>query len=1014
MSSPACNLSKLLPLLRLSEDSSTMVPVVLGENGEAVLGEGPVGADLLSASGGAYVPLFVPPAGSELYDMINTYMTQARSEAGAAVAHSKMEREDADARAEASQLWAEQSVLGLLSALFGREQKAAESEARPEALSFARTFGSEQSRGASAAKASMLALVAGSLSGSALGDPNAVALTVAQCLLDPLLHTVAAMRGTERYALFRSSVGRREALSRWLQEQAVIGNGAAASPFESVADMPVNKRIIAALLRRDLQTAADLALQSRQARLALLLSQASTEPGVRALVEAQYLQWVSGSGPDGMPLSASIDSDLLSIYRILSGRVVVPAVTDGEGPLPQPLSWKESLALHHWYGEQPQATVLQSLESYRVAAADNAASVAVPWYLGKASLGSKGLVALPVSFDGGARPAAVDLAPVLSAKDERSLYARELRATVMAAEDIGKRKAVGGFPAIEPGWNAAETQLPQGIPARAQAEEHPDQPLDAQDGASPDDFLVAVEAAENSLHWAIAQRKVTAFIEGPLPSGLVRTDATGAAVLPRRDTAYQLLRLACAPESVPLWSVVAPEGYSPDGADMHLGWHLHCLLSTIGSERHRLLLLAEADENQARARAAIERAVERLAADGLPRPSAADVDALVALLAVEHDDAVVGAQSSLSASMIASMDEGERAGRAGSQLPPRIEPLEPAFFARLALGYMQQLEHACAAEADAVSIPGWAHAVFVALQAAGHCAFHTRADGSDDLRGWQGSTTRFIREARSIINRNVPGHIALRDLDTHAGAAFHRAATWLMQVARVPELWLVHAIAQRAVADSAEALAIPALVSLVTAPLAKLQAVFGTDARHIHRWAVRALQAVIEHALAPRMLPLLATALLGRDAAARSGLPDPLALAFSAVYCEIWPDMCLSATGSVAAPPVAPFTVQSLVEALGLLNVLHGAVGLPGWADRHGQLMLHFMQFLAQLQQGRAVNAAETVRRLSQQASLVLTTHYKRGFEDVLMSTANASAWPLSPAAARSIYSWLDILSNLA
>ncbi|XP_067943917.1 nuclear pore complex protein Nup98-Nup96-like isoform X3 [Watersipora subatra] len=160
---------------------------------------------------------------------------------------------------------------------------------------------------------------------------------------------------------------RNDSFSRWLSYAANYHVQKETTPKAQMRN-GVPSAIFSHLTARQIPSAARLAVESKDLRLALLLSQASTSQMVKNLVHKQLSDW-NTSGADKY-----ISPDRLKLYVLLAGCMVwegssclVNCCTD--------LDWKRSLALHYWYS-QSKLSIPSAVARYD--AAWNEEAYAVP------------------------------------------------------------------------------------------------------------------------------------------------------------------------------------------------------------------------------------------------------------------------------------------------------------------------------------------------------------------------------------------------------------------------------------------------------------------------------------------------------------------------------------------------------------------------------------------------------------------------------------------------------------
>ena len=188
-----------------------------------------------------------------------------------------------------------------------------------------------------------------------------------------------------------TEVRRRKRLEKWLED---VVRGDVEEQLREIAAGGVTdagaKRIFALLSGHQIERACEAAMDSKDFRLATLLSQAGGDDSFRADIVLQLAKWKE------YRVDSHISKGYRRIYEILSGNVGISA-GNSEGDkidqsptihMSEGLDWKRAFGLQLWYGKF-QATVSTSLAKYEESTtADLKVASPLPLYLEKPSTAS--------------------------------------------------------------------------------------------------------------------------------------------------------------------------------------------------------------------------------------------------------------------------------------------------------------------------------------------------------------------------------------------------------------------------------------------------------------------------------------------------------------------------------------------------------------------------------------------------------------------------------------------------
>ncbi|XP_071847086.1 nuclear pore complex protein Nup98-Nup96-like isoform X3 [Apostichopus japonicus] len=149
---------------------------------------------------------------------------------------------------------------------------------------------------------------------------------------------------------------RRIAFSKWLANAAseVVQREVQDSKFKDLGNI---EAVFSLLTGHQIAEACEVAQQSGDHRLALLLAQAGSTREARQLVTAQLVDWRE------LEADQFIAPEYLKVYALLAGILVWPS-SKGEINTCENLDWKRALALHLWHHCNPTASVADALAAY--------------------------------------------------------------------------------------------------------------------------------------------------------------------------------------------------------------------------------------------------------------------------------------------------------------------------------------------------------------------------------------------------------------------------------------------------------------------------------------------------------------------------------------------------------------------------------------------------------------------------------------------------------------------------
>ena len=188
-----------------------------------------------------------------------------------------------------------------------------------------------------------------------------------------------------------TEIRRRKRLEKWLED--VVRGDVEEQLRDIAAGGAVDagaRRIFALLSGHQIERACEAAMDSRDFRLATLLSQAGGDDSFRADIILQLAKWRE------YRVDPHISKGYRRIYEILSGNVGISAgVSEGDAVdqvpaiyMSEGLDWKRAFGLQLWYGKF-QATVSTSLAEYAESTtADLKIASPLPLYLEKPSTAS--------------------------------------------------------------------------------------------------------------------------------------------------------------------------------------------------------------------------------------------------------------------------------------------------------------------------------------------------------------------------------------------------------------------------------------------------------------------------------------------------------------------------------------------------------------------------------------------------------------------------------------------------
>lgn len=149
---------------------------------------------------------------------------------------------------------------------------------------------------------------------------------------------------------------RRVAFSKWLAGTAdeAVQREVQDSKFKDLGNI---EAVFSLLTGHQISQACQVAQQSGDHRLALLLAQAGGTREARQLVAAQLVDWKE------LEADRFISPDYLKVYALLAGILVWPS-SQGDINICENLDWKRALALHLWHHCNATASVAEALSEY--------------------------------------------------------------------------------------------------------------------------------------------------------------------------------------------------------------------------------------------------------------------------------------------------------------------------------------------------------------------------------------------------------------------------------------------------------------------------------------------------------------------------------------------------------------------------------------------------------------------------------------------------------------------------